>query len=77
MTKGTAHGPKKGMQLVLTIPASPLPWEWPEPNVTLSPAKKKKAPSKTADMVIVLVVQEGRQPRYTCHSFHQLYLLTT
>lgn len=63
VTKGNAYGPKKGMQLVLTIPASPLPWEWPVSNVTAMPAKKKKTAAKASDMVIVLVVQDGRQPR--------------
>lgn len=66
MTKGTAYGPKKGMQLVRTVPTSPLPWEWPQPNATAGAASKQKSSSssKIADMVIVLVVQDGRQPRY-------------
>ena len=66
LTKGTAYGPKKGMQLVRTVPTSPLPWEWPQPNATAGAASKQKSSSssKIADMVIVLVVQDGRQPRY-------------
>lgn len=61
--QGSGKGPKKGTQLVLTLSATPLPWEWPQPNLT-APSETKKGVSKEADMVIVLVLLDGRQPRY-------------